>query len=71
MENKSKAFGVRATPSVRKHIKAQAAALGTTVSDMLVVSAFVLGQQVKGPSDYMRVKAELMADDKAWRLLAR
>jgi hypothetical protein len=71
LENKSKAFGVRATPKVRAHIKLQAASYGTTVSDMLVIAAFYLGGEVEGSREYWKVKAEVLDSDIGSKLLLR
>ena len=56
--DKSKRLSIRVTPKVKKHFDGVAAALGTNLSDMLVVGGMLVENRAKTSVQYLKVKAQ-------------
>lgn len=55
--DKTKRLSIRVTPKVKAHFDGLAAALGTNLSDMLVVGAMLVEGRAKTSVQYQKVKA--------------
>ena len=59
---KTKRIHFRATPQVKAYVDELADRLHTNPSDMLVVGAVLVERAAKCPADYLRLKADTIAE---------
>lgn len=61
-EWRSERVQLRVTPTMRKHFSASAGAVGTSVSDFMMVAALLLESKVKTSGEYLKLKAQVLEE---------
>jgi len=62
LAKKTKRVSIRVAPKVKKHLDGVAAALGTNLSDLLVVGGMLIECRAKTSAQYLKLKAAALEE---------